>query len=97
MVPLGVVARRVKDSCHEARKATSYGLVVEPGQVNALVSQRRKGKQTIPGVPTKWDSNRFDVVLRFDRAMPNAPWSFRQLSPRLMSGDSDAPFTQLEG
>ena len=56
-----------------------------------------KGDQVIPGVPTKWDGDRFDVVLRFDRAVPEAPWSFRQLSPRLMSGDSDAPFTQLEG
>ncbi len=50
------------------------------------------GEQAIPGVPTKWDGDRFDVVLRFDRALPDAPWSFRQLSPRLLSGDSDAPF-----
>ena len=48
--------------------------------------------QTIPGVPTKWDGDRFDVVLRFDRALPGAPWSFRQLSPRLLSGDIDTPF-----
>ncbi len=50
------------------------------------------GAQTIPGVPKKWDGDRFDVVLRFDRALPDAPWSFRQLSPRLLQGDSDAPF-----
>ena len=50
------------------------------------------GEQVIPGVPTKWDGDRFDVALRFDRALPDAPWSFRQLSPRLLSGDSDAPF-----
>lgn len=55
-----------------------------------------KGSQTIPGVPTKWDGDRFDVVLRFDRAVPGAPWSFRLLSPRLMSGDSDVPFSELE-
>jgi hypothetical protein len=48
--------------------------------------------QEIPDVPTKWDGDRFDVALRFDRAPPKAPWSFRQLSLRLLSGDSDAPF-----
>ncbi len=48
--------------------------------------------QDLPGIPTKWDGDRFDVVLRFDRAIPDAPWSFRQLSPRLLDGDTDQPF-----
>jgi hypothetical protein len=47
--------------------------------------------QSIPGLPTKWDGNRFDVVLRFDRASPDSPWTFRQLFPCLLSGDSDTP------
>jgi hypothetical protein len=55
-----------------------------------------QGKQPQPGVPKKWDGNRFDVVLRFDRALPTAPWSFRQLSPRLLKGDSDEPFLKRE-
>jgi hypothetical protein len=37
--------------------------------------------QTLPNMPTKWDGTRFDVVLRFDRTSPEAPWSFRQLCP----------------
>jgi hypothetical protein len=49
--------------------------------------------QTISGMPPKWDGTRFDVVLRFDRSAPGAPWSFRQLFPRLLSGDSDTPMT----
>ena len=49
------------------------------------------GEQNIPGLPSKWDGTRFDVVLRFDRSVPGAPWSFRQLFPRLLSGDSDLP------
>ena len=49
------------------------------------------GGQTLPGVPASWDGARFDVVLRFDRSVPGAPWSFRQLFPRLLSGDSDMP------
>jgi hypothetical protein len=55
------------------------------------------GDQAILGVPTKWDGDRFDVVLRFNRAMPDAPLSFRQLSPHLMGGDSNAPFSELKG
>jgi len=49
------------------------------------------GSQSIPGMPTKWDGSRFDVVLRFDRASPGAAWSFRQLFPHLLSDDSDTP------
>ena len=47
--------------------------------------------QSLPGMPVKWDGTRFDVVLRFDRTSPGAPWSFRQLCPCLLSGDSATP------
>jgi hypothetical protein len=47
--------------------------------------------QTLTGLPTKWDPARFDVVLRLDRNSPEARWSFRQLFPCLLSGDSAAP------
>ena len=49
------------------------------------------GNQSLPGVPVKWDGKRFDVVLRFDRAVPGASWSFRQLFPRLLAEDTDVP------
>jgi hypothetical protein len=47
--------------------------------------------QLIPHMPAKWPSGRFDVVLRFDRPNKDAQWSFRQLFPRLLAGDSDDP------
>lgn len=47
--------------------------------------------QVLQGLPAKWDGGRFDVVLRFDRTAPGAPWSFCQLFPRLLSGDSANP------
>jgi hypothetical protein len=47
--------------------------------------------QSIPDLPAAWDETRFDVVLRFDRDAPGAPWSFRQLFPRLLSGDRTHP------
>jgi len=56
----------------------------------AIVSALAKG-QVFPNQPAKWDGDRFDVVLRLDRALPDAPWSFRQMFPRLLSGDSDTP------
>jgi hypothetical protein len=49
------------------------------------------GTRNLPGVPSKWDGARFDVVLRLDRAFPGAPWSFRQLFPRILAGDTEVP------
>jgi broad specificity phosphatase PhoE len=51
------------------------------------------GEQKIEDLPSKWDETRYDVVLRFDRLSPDAPWLFCQLRPCLMSGDSTALLT----
>jgi len=48
------------------------------------------GEQKIEDLPHKRDEARYDVVLRFERISPEAPWSFFQLRPCLMSGDSTA-------
>ncbi|MBV9756105.1 MAG: histidine phosphatase family protein [Alphaproteobacteria bacterium] len=56
----------------------------------AIVPALLAGQQ-LPGVPAGWDRARFDVVLRFDRPAAGAPWSFRQLFPCLLAGDSDTP------
>jgi hypothetical protein len=49
-----------------------------------------------PPVPTKWNDGRFDVVLRFDRAVGSTKFAFRELYPRLLSGDSDQPLDNEE-
>jgi hypothetical protein len=49
------------------------------------------GGATPAHVPKKWDRLRFDVVLRLDRIQPGAAWSFRQLFPQLLAGDSAQP------
>ena len=41
--------------------------------------------------PTKWEGSRFDVVLRFDRAKGDDKFAFKELFPKLLSGDSDKP------
>jgi len=45
-------------------------------------------------LPDKWSGDRFDVVLRFDRATPSDQMVFKPLYPRLLSGDSDKPVDQ---
>ena len=49
------------------------------------------GKKRSAGVPSEWQGTRFDVVLRLDRAKPGGAWTFRQLFPCVLSGDSDRP------
>jgi hypothetical protein len=76
----------------EVTKLTGCVLICwEHKAIAKAVLPKLLGPQRVPGVPKKWDSLRFDVVLRLDRATPNAPWSFRQLFPRLLSGDMDKP------
>ena len=58
---------------------------------SAILPQLGKDQPQL-SVPTKWPGSRFDVVLRFDRARSGAPWSFRQLCPKLLDGDLDIPF-----
>lgn len=42
-------------------------------------------------LPTHWSGNRFDVVLRFDRAAGATDFTFTELFPCLMPGDSTKP------
>jgi len=42
-------------------------------------------------LPTHWSGKRFDVVLRFDRAAGATDFTFTELFPCLMPGDSDKP------
>jgi hypothetical protein len=69
----------------------SSGIVLISWEHKAIVEKiapRIAGEQKIEELPHKWDEARYDVVLRFDRISPEAPWSFCQLCPCLMSGDS---------
>jgi hypothetical protein len=56
----------------------------------ALLPELTRG-QAGPALPVRWESARYDVVLRLDRAAPGALWRVRQLFPRLLSGDSAQP------
>jgi hypothetical protein len=45
-------------------------------------------------LPDKWSGDRFDVVLRFDRADGSETMVFKPLYPQLLSGDSNKPVDQ---
>jgi hypothetical protein len=71
----------------------SSGIVLiswEHKAITEKVAPGIAGEEEIEDLPHKWDESRYDVVLRFDRMSPDAPWSFCQLCPCLMSGDSIA-------
>lgn len=42
-------------------------------------------------LPADGEGSGLTQSLRFDRITDGAPWSFRQLFPRLLAGDSDVP------
>lgn len=77
-----------------ARVAALTGVVLicwEHKNIVATVLPALLEAQKPPNAPIKWDGDRFDVVLRLDRAVPGSLWSFRQMFPRLLAGDSDIP------
>jgi hypothetical protein len=45
-------------------------------------------------LPSKWSGDRFDVVLRFDRADGADTMVFKPLYPKLLAGDSNKPVDQ---
>jgi hypothetical protein len=71
---------------------TRDGVVLVSWEHKAIVSDivpRIPVSQGKP--PTHWPGDRFDVVLRFDRAEGETEFAFRELYPCLLSGDSDKP------
>jgi hypothetical protein len=45
-------------------------------------------------LPPKWSGDRFDVVLRFDRAKDEESMVYKPLYPKLLAGDSNKPVDQ---
>lgn len=70
------------------------------GVVLVAWEHKRIGQALLPGLldgqppgalPARWPPDRFDAVLRLDRARPGTAWSTRQLLPLLLAGDLAAP------
>jgi len=69
------------------------GVVLVSWEHNAIVSDILPRIPVTKDVelPTHWPGQRYDVVLRLDRAENETEFSFRQLFPKLLSEDSDKP------
>jgi hypothetical protein len=70
---------------------TGSGVVLVSWEHEAITKQLLPSiaaAQQIKNLPHQWDEARYDLVLRFDRSAPGAPWDFSQLCPCLLSGDS---------
>jgi hypothetical protein len=85
------------DLVDEVIKLTGVVLIAwEHKMIAKRILPRLVSTQTIPHLPTKWKGERFDLVLRFDRAQQGGQWSFRQLFPMLLAGDTDVPLKDQE-
>jgi hypothetical protein len=51
--------------------------------ITEKIAPRIAGEQKIEDLPHEWNEARYDVVLRFNRISPEAPWSFYQLCGEL--------------
>jgi len=81
-----------KPMLDEVRTLTGIVLIAwEHKKIGKVILPELAHGQALPQLPHVWDGTRFDVVLRFDRAQSNAGWRFRQMFPRLLSGDTDTP------
>ena len=94
---LGIVPITTYSAGQEAQLVSeivhSSGVVLISWEHKAIVEKIAPaiaGEQKIEALPHQWDEARYDVVLRFDRISPEAPWAFSQLCPCLMSADSAA-------
>jgi len=69
------------------------GVVLVAWEHKAIISDILPRIPVIAGTSLldHWSGHRYDVVLRFDRAEGATEFSFRQLFPKLLSGDSDQP------
>lgn len=93
LVPVTTWAQgRETDLVGEITKLSGVVLVCwEHKRIVSAILPAIAGGANLPGLPSKWEGQRFDVVLRFDRAASGGAWTFRQLFPMLLSGDSRIP------
>jgi hypothetical protein len=65
------------------------GVVLVCWQHEAIGTIARSVGPVSGPLPAVWPGDRFDVVLRFDRASASEPWRFTQVVPVTVAGDKD--------
>jgi len=77
------------DLMHDVLKQSGNVLIC--WEHNAIIQRILPLIPSVAGrLPPKWNGSRFDIVLRFDAASRSGPFSFRELHPCLLAGDSTA-------
>jgi hypothetical protein len=92
LMPIESIAKGEEEKLVEQVLERS-GVVLVSWEHNAIISDILPRIPVIKDsqLPAHWPGQRFDVVLRFDRAEGAAEFSFCQLFPKLLWGDSDKP------
>lgn len=90
---LEVDRRFCKGSESELAQAISEinGVVLVCWQHEAIFAIANALTPLPQGLPTSWPGDRFNVILKFSRSDQNSQWSFEQIAPRMLAGDSTNP------
>jgi hypothetical protein len=67
------------------------GVVLVCWQHEAIFTIAHELSRTLPGLPSVWPGDRFNVILKFMRTDEAAAWSSQQIVPRMLDGDSANP------
>ncbi len=67
------------------------GVVLVSWQHENIVTIAKALAPSAPAIPGAWPADRFDVVFRFDRDSPQSVWTFEQIAPVMLPGDSGEP------
>ncbi len=67
------------------------GVVLVSWQHEHIASIARAVAPGAPNIPGAWPADRFNVLCRLARAGPQFDWTFEQISPVMLAGDSPDP------
>ena len=67
------------------------GVVLVCWQHEAIFAIANALVPTPSGLPAVWPGDRFNVILKFSRTGTALPWTFQQIVPKMLDGDSTNP------
>jgi hypothetical protein len=71
--------------------STTEGVVLVCWQHEDIAAIAQALVPVVPGIPTHWPGDCFNVIFRFDRQTAAAAWTFQQIVPVMLDGDRSQP------
>jgi hypothetical protein len=71
--------------------STTEGVVLVCRQHEDIAAIAQALVPVVPGIPTHWPGDCFNVIFRFDRQTAAAAWTFQQIVPVMLDGDRSQP------